>query len=78
MIRLTLAVAAVAILAGCTSTRISQDLSSGVVGCPAREIEIKNEEATMSGTHTFEAVCRGKSHFCSFHTSTGINCKAAS
>ncbi|WP_225784232.1 hypothetical protein [Xenophilus sp. Marseille-Q4582] len=75
MIRLALAAAAMAVLAGCTSTRISQDLSSGVIGCPAREIQIVNEEATLSGTHTFEAVCKGKRHFCSYHTTTGMNCK---
>jgi hypothetical protein len=59
---------------GCTSMRISQDLSSGVIGCPARDIAIVNEEATISGTHTWEAHCGKKVYFCSYQETTGVHC----
>lgn len=65
----------VVVLAGCTSARISRDLSSGVIGCPANDINIIDEDATMSGTHTWIAECNGKKHACSYHTTTGANCK---
>lgn len=63
------------ILAGCTSARISRDLSSGVIGCPSEDITIVDEEATISGTHTWIAVCDDKRYACSYHTTTGANCK---
>ena len=63
------------IVAGCTSARVSRNLSSGAIGCPPQDIEILNETASYDGTHNFEAICKGKRFFCSYHTTTGINCK---
>jgi hypothetical protein len=63
---------------GCTSTRISQNLSSGVIGCKPEEIAILNETATAIGSmHNWEALCKGKHFICSYQPTTGVNCKEA-
>jgi len=63
-------------LAGCTSSRISQNLTSGAIGCRPEEIQIFNETATIIGSmHNWEAVCNGKHYICSYQPTTGVNCK---
>jgi hypothetical protein len=63
---------------GCTSVRISQNLSSGVIGCKPEEIAIFNETATAMGSmHNWEALCKGKHFICSYQPTTGVNCKEA-
>lgn len=75
MKRLIVLFGAAIIASGCTSARISRDLSTGLVGCPADDIEIVDEDATASGTHTWIAVCHGKRFACGYQVSTGANCK---
>jgi hypothetical protein len=63
-------------LFSCTSARISSELASGAIGCRPDEITIVNETASFSGgRHNFEAICKGKHFICSYHSSTGMNCK---
>lgn len=62
-------------LLGCTSARVSRNLSSGAIGCPPQDIEILNETADRDGMHNFEAICKDKHFFCSYHKTAGINCK---
>lgn len=66
----------VGLTTGCamTNERVSRDLASGEIGCPASEIEIENETATIRGNHNFEAICRGKRFFCHYHQTSGIDC----
>ncbi len=61
------------LMTGCTSARISKNLSSGVIGCPVSDITIINEKAD-GGLHTWEAQCRGHQFICSYQSSTGVNC----
>ena len=65
------------VIAGCTSARISRNLSSGAIGCPSQEIQITNETAGIEGTHNWTAVCKGQTFICSYHTTTGANCTKA-
>jgi hypothetical protein len=64
---------------GCTNARISQGFTSGAVGCPKDEITIYNETATgpMGSMHAWEAECRGKHFICSYHETSGVNCREA-
>ena len=62
------------LLTGCTSSRISRNLSAGVVGCPAKQIKITNESASIDGFHEFNAECEGHKYLCSYHSTAGINC----
>jgi len=65
----------VILLTGCTNARISQNLSSGVIGCPASQIKIQNETATtIGGMHNWTAICKGQSYICSYQETTGVNC----
>lgn len=66
-----------ALMGGCTSARVSQSLASGAIGCPANQIQITNETATVTGLHNFNAACGGKKYICSYHQSSGINCTEA-
>ena len=59
---------------GCTSARVSQNLSSGAIGCPAQEIKIINETA-YANTHNWIASCRGKTFICSYVSGGTANCK---
>jgi len=66
----------IAFLFGCTSPRISRNLSSGVIGCRPDDITIENETATAIGSmHNWEAICNGKRYICSYQPTTGCNCK---
>ncbi|MEI6896230.1 MAG: hypothetical protein V5786_01850 [Psychromonas sp.] len=68
----------VALITGCTSSRISRNLSSGAIGCPANEITIQNETASfIGGMHNWTAICNGKSHICSYQETTGVNCSSS-
>jgi hypothetical protein len=60
---------------GCTSARISKSLTSGVIGCPAKNIDIIDEKASASGTHEWIAECKGKRYVCSFIAGSNTNCK---
>lgn len=65
---------AVALLAaGCTSTKVSQSLASGAIGCPPKDIQIRNETRTR-GIQTFEAVCKGQRHACTYNH-PNLSCK---
>lgn len=75
MKRIIVAMIVLLIVAGCTSARVSRNLSSGAIGCPPQDIEILNETADRDGMHNFEAICKDKHFFCSYHTTAGINCK---
>jgi len=66
------------IICGCTSTRISKKLSSGVIGCQPDEISIFNETASIDGFHNWEAICNDKNYVCRYHYSAGVNCKRVS
>jgi len=80
MKRLFIAVMVIAMIVvtigGCTSPRISRNLSSGVIGCRPDDITIENETATAIGSmHNWEAICNGKRYICSYQPTTGVNCK---
>lgn len=65
----------VILLTGCTNARISKNLSSGAIGCPANQIKIQNETAsTIGGMHNWTAICNGISYICSYQETTGVNC----
>ena len=64
-----------AMIAGCTSARISRSLSSGVIGCPSDDINIIDERASLTGTHEWIAECKGKRYVCSFVAGSNTNCK---
>ncbi len=72
--KIILLLVATILLTGCTSARISRNLSAGVVGCPARYVKITNERASFGGFHEFNAECNGRNYFCSYHHTSGINC----
>ena len=72
-----LAVLALCLLAGCTSTRISKKFSAGEIGCDEGSIQIANESASIEGMHNWVAVCHGKKYVCSYHTGDGATCKEA-
>ncbi|NNN70904.1 hypothetical protein [Vibrio sp. 3-2(1)] len=74
MKKFLLSVFLLSIITGCTSARISRNLSSGVIGCPAKEIVIKNERASFGGLHTWEAECKGHQFICSYQETTGVHC----
>lgn len=59
----------------CTSARVSRNLSSGVIGCPANQITIKDERASFGGLHTWIAECNGQQFYCSYQETTGVNCQ---
>jgi hypothetical protein len=61
-------------LFGCTSARISSSLSSGVIGCPSKDIKIMDETASVSGTHEWTAECNGKKYVCSYVYGSNTNC----
>lgn len=62
-------------IAGCmTNPNISKDLSSGQIGCSPSDITIENETASMGGTHTWTAICKGEQYICNYHTTTGTKC----
>jgi hypothetical protein len=67
----------VAFVAGCamTNERVSRNLASGEIGCPADSITIENETASFDGSHNFEAICKGQRFFCHYHQTSGIDCK---
>lgn len=62
------------LLGGCTSARISQSISSGLIGCPAKEIKITEEKASMSGIHDWIAECNGKKYACNYLHEGPSNC----
>jgi len=62
-------------IGGCTSANISKNLSSGAIGCQPDDITIINEAATINGLHNWEALCKDKRFICSYHSTTGVNCK---
>lgn len=51
-----------------------QSITSGLIGCPASEIAIANEQ--MSHVTTWEAECRGHQYFCSA-AGRSMSCKEA-
>jgi hypothetical protein len=61
-------------LIGCTSARVSRQLSAGVIGCPSSQIKITNETASMSGMHEFTAECDGRVYVCSYVYGSNTNC----
>jgi hypothetical protein len=65
-----------ALTASCamTNERVSKNLASGEIGCPASDIIIENETASFDGSHNFEAICKGRRFFCHYHQSSGIDC----
>ncbi len=73
--KIWLALAILVMVAGCTSARISKSLSSGVIGCPSNEIEIIDEQASVSGTHEWIAECRGKRYVCNYVYGSTTTCK---
>ena len=62
------------LMAGCTSARISQSISSGLIGCPSKEIKITEEKASMSGIHDWIAECNGKKYACNYLYEGPSNC----
>jgi hypothetical protein len=72
--QLILLLAACALVSGCTSTRVSRSLASGVIGCPSSDIKITDETASVSGTHEFTAECDGRKYFCSYVYGSNTNC----
>jgi hypothetical protein len=54
---------------------ISQSLSSGVVGCHPKEIKITNSHSPTAGIQNWTAECKGEIYICSYHSSSGVNCK---
>lgn len=61
-------------LFGCTSARISRSLSSGAIGCPAKQIKITEETASASGTHEWIAECNGVKYVCNYVHGSTTNC----
>lgn len=60
-----------------SSTKISQNLASGAIGCPPKTILI-TEYASSRGVHTFGALCEGQKYYCTYMYPNPINCKTAS
>lgn len=61
-------------LTGCTSAKVSRSLASGTIGCPTRDIQIRNETVSHN-VHNFTAVCDGKEYFCTYMYPNPISCK---
>ncbi|MFZ6871825.1 hypothetical protein ACO0LF_07165 [Undibacterium sp. Di27W] len=61
-------------VSACTSTKISQNLASGAIGCSPTDIGIFNEKVS-SGVHTFMASCGSKKYFCTYLYPNPIACK---
>lgn len=77
MKRMIIALIASLLIAGCTSGRACRNLSSGVIGCPANQIIIKNETASFGGMHNWTAICNEKTYICSYQETTGVNCSSS-
>lgn len=60
-----------------SSTKISQNLASGAIGCPPQTILI-TDYASNRGVHTFGALCEGQKYYCTYMYPNSINCKIAS
>ena len=65
-----------------SKTRISQNLVSGVVGCPARSILISDYSASSKNpfvvsAHTFTATCNEVKYYCSYLYPNPVTCKAS-
>lgn len=60
-----------------SSTKISQNLASGAIGCPPKAILI-TDYASSRGVHTFGAICEGQKYYCTYMYPNPINCKTAS
>lgn len=72
---LILAILAMSMVTGCTSARISSQLSSGQVPCRAEDIIITEETAgAITGMHNWVAECAGKKYICSYHYGDGAKC----
>jgi hypothetical protein len=63
------------ILVGCTNARISQSLSSGAIGCPAKQIKITEERAPAEGVHDWVAECKGIKYACNYNYPNPATCK---
>lgn len=61
----------VAILGACNLQLVRPDVeranvSAGLIGCPAREIQISNESYSTGSWGSWSAGCRGRSFVCSW------------
>lgn len=62
------------------STKISQQLASGVIGCPPQSISISDYVPTsknpfINSVHTFGATCNGITYYCSYLYPNPVTCK---
>jgi TonB family protein len=60
-----------------SSTKISQNLASGAIGCPPKSILI-TDYASNRGVHTFGAICEGQKYYCTYMYPNPVSCKTAS
>jgi hypothetical protein len=51
-------------LAGCATQDFLRNASSGMIGCPAEQIRIVNDETGL-GNATWIAECNGRTYYCS-------------
>lgn len=63
------------IITGCTSARISSQLSAGQLPCMPDDIIITEETAdAITGMHNWIAECNGKKYVCNYHYGDGAKC----
>ena len=53
-----------AFLTNCSTPKFFAKKSSGLIGCPAEEIEISNIDTPFFGPISWVAKCRGKTFYC--------------
>lgn len=74
MLKLTCALAAASLLAGCAGfasiTQERQEVTSAYIGCAPAEISIVN-----TGNSTWEATCKAKTFYCTVSPSAACTAK---
>ena len=49
-------------LSGCAANL--PRVSSGLIGCPEKEITVSDDDSDFMGSRTWTATCRGRRYFC--------------
>ncbi|MDY0221499.1 MAG: hypothetical protein RBR67_10215 [Desulfobacterium sp.] len=75
MKKIVLLLSLLTMVTGCSSARISSQLSAGILPCRPNDIIITEEtSSTISGMHNWVAECNGKRYICSYHHGDGVSC----
>ena len=59
----------VVFLSGCSTTPLRTAVTSGEIGCPTTELQIRDGDMGWT-TNTWTATCRGKTFYCTYTTSS--------